>query len=235
MLEKWHQRIDPKVTTAYKFGMGSMTKLKRGDLRDALVGYAMKACQDGHIEVMSLRKAARDLGVSSGAVYRHFPDKDSLFHEVVRIGFFDLRERFLVVRPEGDQAKTQEQAIERCFTLARTYILWANENTALWHMMFGRIGMMCRDEIMLNPDLSRYTPFDVSLEITRDLFRLGLLKSEPDMSDIRYMWSATHGAADLAQSGARMDFEQLDQICEDTALRNLRSIGLHLDAAPSIS
>jgi len=215
--------------------MGRIAKLKRGDLRDALVEYALKACKDGHIEVMSLRKAARDLGVSSGAVYRHFPDKDSLFHEVVKIGFFDLRERFLAIRPEGDIATTNEQAIERCFTLARTYILWANENTALWHMMFGRIGMMCRDGIMQNPELSRYTPFDVSLEVTRDLYHMGLLQAEPDMSDVRYVWSATHGAADLTISGARMDFEQIDQICEDTALRNLRAIGLHLDAAPDVT
>ncbi|MCP5072441.1 MAG: TetR/AcrR family transcriptional regulator [Rhodobacteraceae bacterium] len=209
--------------------MGKVVKLKRGDLRDALIDYALQAAKDGHIEVMSLRQAARDLGVSSGAVYRHFADKDALFSEIVKIGFFDLRERFLAIRPEGDAAKTAEQAIERCFALARTYIHYAHENTALWHMMFGRAGMQCRDELMQDPELARYTPFDVSLEITRDLFRLGLLPQEPDLHDIRYMWSAVHGAADLAQSGARMDFEQLDEICDGTARRNLRSVGLDLD------
>ncbi|MCP5086692.1 MAG: TetR/AcrR family transcriptional regulator [Rhodobacteraceae bacterium] len=212
--------------------MGEVVKLKRGDLRDALIDYALQATKDGHIEVMSLRQAARDLGVSSGAVYRHFADKDALFSEIVKIGFFDLRERFLAIRPEGDAAKTPEQAVERCFTLARTYIRFAHENTALWHMMFGRAGMQCRDELMQDPELARYTPFDVSMEITRDLFRLGLLTDEPDLHDIRYMWSATHGAADLAQSGARMDFEQLDEICDETARRNLRSVGLDLEKMP---
>lgn len=210
--------------------MAQVVKLKRGDLRDALIAYAMQACKDGHIEVMSLRQAARDLGVSSGAVYRHFPDKDALFFEVVHIGFFEMRERFLSIRPEGDIAKTKEQAIERCFALAYNYINWASENTALWHMMFGRIGMMCREVIVQDPDLMRYTPFDVSLEVVRDLFRLGLLSVEPTMADVRFMWSATHGAADLAQSGARLDHEQLDQICHDTAVRNLRSIGVEIDS-----
>ncbi|MBV1864499.1 MAG: TetR/AcrR family transcriptional regulator [Rhodobacteraceae bacterium] len=208
--------------------MGKISKLKRGDLRDALVEYAMQACKDGHIEVMSLRKAARDLGVSSGAVYRHFADKDALFYEVVKIGFSDLRERFVAIRAEGDKATSREQALKRCFMLSQTYICWANENTALWHMMFGRIGMLCRNETMQNSDLSRYTPFDVSLEVTRDLFTLGLLEKEPDMSDIRFIWSATHGAADLAQSGARMDHTQLDKICADTTVRCLRSIGFEM-------
>lgn len=209
--------------------MGEVLKLKRGDLRDALITYALQAARDGHIEVMSLRQAARDLGVSSGAVYRHFDDKDSLLMEIVKIGIFDLRDRFLKIRPEGDVAKTVEQAVERVFSLARIYIHYAHENNALWHMMFGRVGMMCRDQLMQDDELRRYTPFDLSSEVVLDLHRLGLLAKEPTIADIRYMWSATHGAADLAQSGARLDFEQLDQVVNDTVRRNMLSIGLDLD------
>jgi len=143
--------------------MGKVVKLKRGDLRQALIEYALNATKQGHIEVMSLRQAARDLGVSSGAVYRHFADKDALFAEIVKIGFFDLRARFLAIRPEGDAAKTEDQAIGRFFQLAHGFIHWAYENTALWHMMFGRVGMQCRDKLMKDPELARYTPLDVAL------------------------------------------------------------------------
>ena len=208
--------------------MGEVLKLKRGDLRDALIDYALQATRDGHIEVMSLRQAARDLGVSSGAVYRHFADKDTLLAEIVKIGFFDLREKFLNVRPEGATAETPKQAVGRCFELARVYITFAHENNALWHMMFGRVGMICRDELMQDPELKRYTPFDVGREIGKDLFRLGLLPKEPNIADSRYIWSAIHGAADLAQSGARLDFEQLDEIINGTVERNLRAMGLDL-------
>ena len=209
--------------------MGEVVKLKRGDLRDALVDYAMQAAKDGHIEVMSLRQAARDLGVSSGAVYRHFADKDALLTEIVKMGFFDVRERFFAVRPEGAVAKTPKEAIDRCYKLARTYISFAFENNALWHMMFGRVGMLCREELMKDPELKRYTPFDVCVEINMDLHRVGLLEKEPTLADVRYQWSATHGAADLAQSGARLDHEALDQIIDETVRRNLLSVGLDLD------
>ena len=220
--------IDPQVTIAYNTCMGEVLKLKRGDLRDALIEYALQATKDGHIEVMSLRQAARDLGVSSGAVYRHFADKDTLLAEIVKIGFFDLRDKFVTIRPEGAIAKSQQQAIARCRATCRTYIMFAHENNALWHMMFGRVGMACRDELMQDPELRRYTPFDVGRELGRDLHRVGLLDHEPDISDNRYIWSAIHGAADLAQSGARLDSDHLDQVIEDTVQRNMRMLGIDL-------
>ncbi|MEM6619391.1 MAG: TetR/AcrR family transcriptional regulator [Pseudomonadota bacterium] len=221
--------LDQKVHSAYIIRMGEVLKLKRGDLRNALVDYALDAARDGHIEVMSLRQAARDLGVSSGAVYRHFSDKDALLMEMVRLGFFDVRERFLRIRPEGAVATSKREAIDRCFQLARTYIEFAHENAALWHMMFGRVGMLCRTEIMQDPELARYTPFDVCVEINRDLYRAGLLLREPTLSDVRYQWSATHGAADLTQSGARLDHQNLDQIIMETVHRNLLSVGIDLE------
>lgn len=221
--------IDRKVISAYIMTMGEAHKLKRGDLRDALIEYALQATRDGHIEVMSLRQAARDLGVSSGAVYRHFADKDTLLAEIVKIGHCELRSKFLAIRPEGAIAKTPKQAIERCYEIVRVYITFAHDNNALWHMMFGRVGMICRDEMIQDPELIRYTPFDVGMELGNDLFRHGLLTRQPDVADNRYIWSAIHGAADLAQSGARMDHAQLDQIITDTVTRNMRSVGLDLD------
>ncbi|WGI21322.1 TetR/AcrR family transcriptional regulator [Amylibacter sp. IMCC11727] len=209
--------------------MGEVLKLKRGDLRDALIDYALQAAKDGHIEVMSLRQAARDLGVSSGAVYRHFADKDALLAEIVKLAFFDLRERFITIRPEGAIAKSKAEAIARCRATCRAYIMYAHENNALWHMMFGRVGMMCRDELMQDPELKRYTPFDVGMELGKDLHRVGLLDHEPNIADNRYIWSAIHGAADLAQSGARLDSDHLDQVIEDTVQRNMRMLGVNLN------
>lgn len=213
--------------------MGEVLKLKRGDLRDALVDYALQAAKDGHIEVMSLRQAARDLGVSSGAVYRHFADKDALLSEIVKIAFFDLRGRFVSIRPEGAIAKSKAEAVARCRATCRAYITFAHENNALWHMMFGRVGMMCRDELMQDPELARYTPFDVGMELGKDLHRVGLLTKEPDIADNRYIWSAIHGAADLAQSGARLDFNEMDQVIEGTVQRNMRMLGVDLSALES--
>jgi AcrR family transcriptional regulator len=174
---------------------------------------------------MSLRKAARDLGVSSGAVYRHFADKDALMMEIALLAGLELRAAFHAIRPENDPATTVDQTVERSLNLVKTYIYFAHDNPALWRMMFGRIGRLVRSQAMRKPDLMKYTTFDAAIQNHLDMYRLGALDREPNMDDHRYMWSATHGAADLAQSGARFDADQLDAICAETTVRNLRAIG----------
>ncbi|MEM9716794.1 MAG: TetR/AcrR family transcriptional regulator [Pseudomonadota bacterium] len=201
-------------------------KLKRGDLRDALIDYADAATKAGTIATMSLRAAARDLGVSSGAVYRHFDDKDALLSEITHRGFLELRQVFRAIRPEDAPATSVDQAMHRSRELVRTYIQFAHDNPTLWNMMFGPIGVANRDRLMADEEHRHYTPFDVTLENLRDLWRLGALDHEPDLDDVRYIWSATHGAASLTISQNRLDFAEIDAIAEQTADRNIRAMGL---------
>ena len=205
--------------------MGQVIKLKRGELREALLDYAMNAAAEGTIEVMSLRQAARDLGVSSGAVYRHFADKESLLIEITHGGFLDLKARFQQIRPENDPSQSLDQTIARMRETVRVYIGFALEHTALWHMMFGRVGVACRDEMMQDPETAHYTPFDVVLALLQVFKKFGVTEEEVTEADLRFCWSAVHGAADLAQSGARIDSEEIDQIISDTHIRNLRALG----------
>ncbi len=209
--------------------------LKRGDLRDALMDYAQEKTRKGEIETMSLRAAARDLGVSSGAVYRHFADKEELLIEIVHNAFMDMRDAFHMIRPEGDVADSAAVAIERAFRLGRLYMKFAYENPTLWRLMFGRIGVRCRECRMMNdPEMMKYTLLDVASENFRDLWRTGAVPREPDIKDIRYMWSALHGAADLGQSGTRLDSADPLEVADQTVRRNLRAISCpeNLIAAP---
>lgn len=199
--------------------------LKRGDLRDALIAYAQAQTVEGHIETMSLRAAARDLGVSSGAVYRHFEDKDALLVAVVHLGMNSLKERFQKLRPEGQVARSVAEAVQRVYQMGLIYTDFANENPTLWRQMFGRIGCKCREAHMKDPEMRKYTPVDVASECIRDLYLLGTLSREPDIQDVRFMWSAIHGAADLAQSGSRLDGHDLKQVTYQTVKRCLLAIG----------
>lgn len=200
--------------------------LKRGDLRDALVAYARAQTEAGCINAMSLRAAARDLGVSSGAVYRHFADKDDLLKVVAHEGFLELRRRFFAIRAEGQTAASVDEAVARAFHMGRCFVAFATECPTLWRMMFGRIGMLCREDHLKDPELTRYTLMDVCWENCRDLYRMGALAEDPTLDDIRFMWSAIHGAADLSQSGARYDGGDTVEVADQTTARSLRAIGL---------
>lgn len=209
--------------------MNIQPKMRRGDLRQALLDYAMEEAIAGDIETMSLRKAARDLGVSSGAVYRHFADKDSLLAEIVVMGFFEMRDKYCAIRPADSPAQSPKQVVDRARDLVSYYIRFAIKKPAQWRMMFGRVGVCCREKMMAErPEELAYSSLDVVKENLTDLYRLGAIDHEPSMEDVRYIWSAVHGAADLAQSGIRFDHEHIDQIVEDTVKRNFLSVGFDM-------
>ncbi|MEL6424209.1 MAG: TetR/AcrR family transcriptional regulator [Pseudomonadota bacterium] len=206
--------------------MAGTETLKRGDLRQALIDFALSEAEAGHIETISLRAASRALGVSSGAVYRHFEDRDALLIEVAGIGFERLKHRFLEIRPEGDMAPTPQIALSRCRRTTNAYIRFALENAALWRMMFGRIGMLCQQKLMSDPEKMRYTPFDVLTENGADLHRLGVIAEMPSLADYRFIWSATHGAAQLVLEGVRQDSDRVSEVIDDTSRRALKLLGV---------
>ncbi|MEL6946960.1 MAG: TetR/AcrR family transcriptional regulator, partial [Pseudomonadota bacterium] len=77
-----------------------------GNLRDAVIAFAFDAARNGTIETLSLRSVSRELGVSSGAVYRHFDDKDALLRQVAKTGFDLLAERFEAAMPFESEAQS---------------------------------------------------------------------------------------------------------------------------------
>lgn len=71
-------------------GGGRSAPYHHGDLRNALYRYALRTIETNGVEALSLREAARSLGVTPGAVYRHFPDKAALVAAVVEEGIARL-------------------------------------------------------------------------------------------------------------------------------------------------
>jgi AcrR family transcriptional regulator len=57
-----------------------------GNLRRALMDAALKFVQEGGPDAFSMAEAARQAGVSSGAPYRHFPDRMALMRAVAAEG-----------------------------------------------------------------------------------------------------------------------------------------------------
>ncbi len=53
-----------------------------GNLREALIGNAMTILEESGVEALTLRRVARDTGVSQAAPYSHFRDKNDLITAV---------------------------------------------------------------------------------------------------------------------------------------------------------
>jgi AcrR family transcriptional regulator len=100
-----------------------------GDLSRALIANALallEAKPDGEI---SLREVARASGVSATAVYRHFPDKETLFAALAAEGFERLADCQLAA------AATQADAGAGFRATGRAYVRFALANPALFRVM----------------------------------------------------------------------------------------------------
>ncbi len=102
-----------------------------GNLREALLQAAEAAVADGGLQELSLRRLARDLGVSHAAPQRHFAGKQALLDALAESGF----ERFgsalgaAIDGAGGDFAG-------RLIAMARAYVRFASENAELLTLMF---------------------------------------------------------------------------------------------------
>ncbi|WP_431970694.1 TetR/AcrR family transcriptional regulator [Nocardia sp. bgisy134] len=102
-----------------------------GDLRAELLQRAETTLRESGVDGLSLRQLARDIGVSHAAPTRHFKDKQALLDALAVSGFQQLGtalETTAVCDSVGGPIRD----------MARTYLRFATENSALLALMFAR-------------------------------------------------------------------------------------------------
>ena len=112
-------------------GRTSRGRYHHGDLPAVLTDTAIELIAEHGVHGFSLAEAARRAGVSVGAPYRHFPDKESLLAAVgVRA--------YAALRPRLDAAVASASAPAEQLTAAATaYVRFAAEEPALFSTLFG--------------------------------------------------------------------------------------------------
>lgn len=110
-----------------------------GDLRNALVGTAVRLIEQDGLHQFSLRGTAREVGVSANAAYRHFNDKAALLAAVAEYGLGQLAHRMRramsATRATDDPA---EVAVARFKAVGRAYVDFALSHSDLFNVIFAR-------------------------------------------------------------------------------------------------
>lgn len=178
-----------------------------GDLRNALVVAATElAARDGP-EGVVLREAARRIGVSPSAAYRHFPSREGLLAVVGSRARMSLTERMLGAMDVVHSRDLSKRAAERFRACGREYIRFALEEPGLFAVAF----RPCPPELYVPEDPSPYHVLSGSLD---QLDATGLL-AVPRAGAEEYAWIGVHGAAVLLGGGA-IDPRERDRVIEGT-------------------
>lgn len=166
-----------------------------GNLKEALINHALEAAQTGTIESLSLRQASRELGVSPGAVYRHFADKGALLRSLAQHGFDALAQRFEAVMPYDSKAADATGARARFVALTGEYVAVAQQHYGLWRLMFGPYGAATP-----TPQ-HRASTYDWLRKSLNEMAAHGLIAHTGPEAQF-FAWTAIHGLSDLQASPA---------------------------------
>ena len=162
-----------------------------GDLRFALIQAAKELLHQDGFENLTLREAARVVGVSHAAPYRHFSDKNELLAEIATGGFFHLKEALDKIHTPAQGDKLEE--------LGFAYVMFAIQNAHLYRLMFG-------------PQLQDKSPYPKLEQAAEDTFSVlvdliergqeeGYFKPGDSRERGTILWSLMHGLANLVIDG----------------------------------
>src|SRR5689334_23891011 len=101
-----------------------------GALREELITASLKLIEAEGIGAVSLRRVAREAGVSPGAPYHHFADRAALLTAIATDGFLLLEKRVTVAQ---HGAATSSAALRATL---EAYVRFAHEQPAYFHLMF---------------------------------------------------------------------------------------------------
>jgi AcrR family transcriptional regulator len=169
-----------------------------GDLREGLLEAALAILGRGSAAALTLRAAAREVGVSPAAPYRHFADRDALIAAVAERGFAALFDR---MRASATRARmSPERGLQE---IAVAYLRFALERPAEYRVMFG-------------PELADRTRhaglqqtstqvFALLAEGIAGLQRAGRVRAGDANAMAVSAWALVHGLAMLALDGRAAD------------------------------
>jgi AcrR family transcriptional regulator len=181
-IEKRH-RATPKNAANYHHGA----------LRDALLQAARDILESQGYEALSLRAAARRVGVSQAAPYNHFADKAALLAAIAAQGFGEFA---AAMRQEMDAAVDPQARLN---ATGVAYVAFATSNPGLFKLMFGSNAHKASDDPEL--DAARTSAYEVLRGAVHSV-HLSDKRHTPDESlESLRSWALVHGLATMINEG----------------------------------
>jgi AcrR family transcriptional regulator len=172
-----------------------------GNLPNALADAATDLARRGGPEAVVLREAARQVGVSAAAAYRHFVGHGELLQAVKQRALAALADAMQEGLASGERlADPAADAVRRFENLGRAYVSFALTNPGLFHTAFCRSdGVPGGSDVTARIAASR--PYQILSGSLDELVAVGLLNpARREVAPIAF-WAAVHGLATLLVDG----------------------------------
>jgi AcrR family transcriptional regulator len=186
--------------------MISQAPYHHGDLRNALIGAAVELAGRGGPDAVTIRAAARKVGVTPTAAYRHFAGHEDLLTAAKDLSMdrmaVAMRNRLAALAPDPDPARA---AMARLEAIGRGYVDFALSEPGLFRTAF------CRNP---NKTLDLKAPDGPHVMLTKsvdDLITVGFFREEARLGVEISAWSLVHGLSMLLLDGPLANLPAVEQ------------------------
>jgi AcrR family transcriptional regulator len=190
-----------------------------GDLRNALVTAAAELAAKGGPGSVTIRAAAREVGVTPTAAYRHFAGHEELLAAAKEYAMAELTEAMNTeVATLPATSDPVHRVLTRLAAIGRGYIVFARSQPGLFRTVFSPEGMV------LPPpeDKEGRGPYLLLLSSLDELVEVGYLSADRrPMAEVS-AWAMVHGLAALLDGPLR-DLSESEQ--DEAIVRSMVVLG----------
>ncbi len=164
-------------------------------VKDQILQEALRLMNQHGFEGFSMRKLAKNLGVSAKTIYNYFKNKDDLYLAILTNGFVKLHERFEHANMQG------RTAMDRLEKMGREYLKFGIEHAHLYNLMFTWHVPKFKDYIGTPLEPTARRELEAALKVS-ELFVKTIQDASPKESPLAddearfhmiWMWSQMHG------------------------------------------
>lgn len=184
-----------------------------GDLRQALIQAAVRTINRDGVEALTLRSVGAALGVSRTALYRHFPDKETLLAAVAAEGFRTLQVALV------DAWESAGRGVAGFRAQGHTYVTFGTSHPAHYRVMFG--GYLTGAVKGAGLEEAGRAAFMALVDALTDLQQRGAARGDDPLLQALHVWGTVHGITMLLLTH-RMETDALPGYTVERLIAGLR-------------
>ena len=174
-----------------------------GDLREQLLLAGEQALLEMPIDDVSLREIARRAGVSHAAPKHHFASMADLLGEIAARGF----QKFVNALGSAAEESKSQTAEDRLHAMGRAYLRFADENSAVYGLMFGQVVKMSMTPALTKLSYEAWSQLENAVAQVTGALRAPIAAT--------HVWSSVHGLSMLKSARRLPPHVSLHAVEED--------------------
>jgi AcrR family transcriptional regulator len=182
-----------RISKPERATLKKISKYHHGALRDALIHAARDILESQGYDALTLRAAARRVGVSQAAPYNHFADKAALLGAIAAQGFNEFA---AAMRQEMDAAVDPQARLN---ATGIAYVAFATANPGLFRLMFGSSAHQASGDPEL--DEARTSAYEVLRGAVHSVQLSDPGHTAHEEHESLRSWALVHGLATMINEG----------------------------------